>query len=365
MEGGPVARAGDPIPVPKTEAGERRRGLRIQCKSCKAVYNVKEDLRRFGKKILMLPCPKCGAKIPVRIDGAGDGNAEDAPQKESERLREKILASLQDLPPMPQVVGKAQDVMGNPNSDLKELAEVIKMDQALVIRILKMANSSYYGLPGKISSIEHATVLLGQKVLGEVITMAGVSDLLGRSLKGYNLDSGDLWRHSMAVAFGSKMIAEQKAPHVANDAFVAGLLHDAGKIILDRPVLDRKTLFEKYMTREGATFLKAETEVLGFDHAQIASEMCRKWNIPEPITKAIAHHHSPSGSGKDPLSYILHLADYVATLSGIGIGSDDILYEKEDGTLGFLGLEQKAVSEIMFAVMEACNQFEEDADTGA
>lgn len=273
-----------------------------------------------------------------------------------EDLKNNLLRSLKDLPPMPQVVFKAQEVIANPRSDLKELSKVIKTDMAITSKILRMANSAYYGLRGKVSSIEHAIVLLGQKTLGEVVTMVGISGFLESSLKGYNLDSGDLWQHSMAVAFGSKIIAERKKPELANDAFTAGLLHDAGKIILDKPVSERKESFEAFMEDEQHSILQAESEILGFDHSEIASEMCIKWNIPKTITLAIRFHHYPSRSEGDELSYIFHMADYIATLSGIGIGSDDVLYQLEEGVMDLLGLQQKNVSEIVLDIIESNNK---------
>ena len=95
---------------------------------------------------------------------------------------------------------------------------------------------------------------------------------------------------------------------------------------------------------------------MGFDHSEIASEMCIRWNIPERICLAIKYHHYPSRSNGDELAYILHVADYIATLSGIGIGTDDILYEVEEGALDFLDLTQKTISELVLEVIESNNK---------
>ena len=104
-----------------------------------------------------------------------------------------------DLPLMPQTVLKAREIMADPNSDFKELSELLKTDQAIATKILRLANSSYYGLSGKVSSVQRAAVVLGHKTIGELITMGGASSLLGNRLEGYGLDAGALWKHSLAV----------------------------------------------------------------------------------------------------------------------------------------------------------------------
>ena len=148
---------------------------------------------------------------------------------------------------MPQVMIKAREVMNNPKSNFKELADILEVDQAMAARVLKLSNSAYYGLAGKVSSVQHASVLLGYKTLGELVSMAGSSNLLGKTLEGYKLDSGDLWGHSLTVAFGSRLIASKKKPDMENDAFAAGLIHDAGKLVLDAYIYERRDLFEEFV----------------------------------------------------------------------------------------------------------------------
>ena len=115
----------------------------------------------------------------------------------------------------------------------------------------------------------------------EVIVAVGVSNVLGKKLKGYEFESGELWLHSIATGFCSRILAEKKNRELANDAYTGGLLHDVGKIILDQYVLERKDVFDDFMKDETKMVLDAEKAILGFDHAEIASDICRKWHIPE------------------------------------------------------------------------------------
>jgi putative nucleotidyltransferase with HDIG domain len=257
---------------------------------------------------------------------------------------------------MPQVIIKTQEVISDSKADAKKIAEVIGTDQSIATKVLKVANSAYFGMSGKISSISHASVVLGHKILEEIVTLAGAEGILAGKLPGYGYDSQDLWKHSLAVAFASKIIANSKNPGLVKEAHMTGLIHDVGKIILDSYIVEKKAEIESFMEKEEKTFFEAESQYLGFNHADIASDVCKKWNFPESIIIAIKYHHQPAGSDGNELCYILHMADYIATLSGIGYDTDDILYELEEGTMDYLRFSNENVSEIVLKVTESVDK---------
>ena len=279
---------------------------------------------------------------------------------ERQELKDELFKAVQDLPPMPKVLFKIQKLLLDPNSDTEQIAGYIETDQALAAKVLKMANSPFYGMTGKVSTIQHAAIILGFKTLSELTTMAGFSAIMGRKLPGYEYDSDDLWKHSLAVALASKMIAEKIDPDLANDALTAGLLHDLGKLILDPYILDQREAFEEFIEDENQTFLVAEQQILGFDHAEIASEICSHWKFPESLTLAIRYHHNPSLSDGNEMAFILHLADYIAVLSGSGYDLDEILDIKEEGTDKFLSMHEKDVVSIGDAIFESVLRIEEE-----
>jgi HD-like signal output (HDOD) protein len=267
-------------------------------------------------------------------------------------LKSKILRSLVELPPMPNIILKAREIIENPRSSLKELSAVIEHDQAIVARVLALANSAYYGLSGLLSSIQHASILLGQKTLSELITIAASSRLLSKKLKGYQLDPGDLWKHSLAVALGSRIIAAKKNTELVEDAFIAGLLHDAGKIILDPYVLERKKEFKKLLNGGGHVFIEAEKEILGLDHAEVMSRASRFWRYPETQSTAIRYHHYPLRSGNNELAFIVHLADYAAKKAGFNPEDTASSPEIEPQTLKYLGFQKEELNAIIAEIAE-------------
>ncbi len=292
---------------------------------------------------------------PPSTREAKDDSKQNPPAKmtvERDALKARILDSVKDLPPMPQVVQKAREVISNPNSSFSDLAKVIETDQAILTRVLKVANSSYYGLSGKVSSVQHAAVVLGSKTLMDMLNLACSSEILGGSLRGYDLDAGDLWTHSLAIAAGSQLIARRVSPSLDPDAFTAGVIHDVGKIILDPYILERKEAFRAFVDDGKDNFLNAENHILGFDHANLAMEVCRKWGMPAQIIKAIQYHHDPSPSENDLLCFIVHTADALAMMSGIGAGIDGMLYNLHPDATTVLKLSPEDLGTFMCQMAE-------------
>jgi len=327
--------------------------MKIGCSGCGKEYIVREDvlLAYKDRDIRSLPCPNCKTPIPLSLPGQKEGKPEDREHHggalSGESLKEKIFRSLRDLPPMPQVAQKARQVLSNPNASYADLARVIETDQGIVTRVLKMANSPFYGLSGNVSTVHHASAVLGSKALMDLLNLACSSEILGKTLPGYDLSAGDLWKHSLAVARASQVLAGRVQPALEQDAFSAGLIHDVGKLILDPYIDERKAEFQSFVMLQNETFLSAEKRILGFDHAELGAEVCEKWQIPRHIALALRFHHDPAPSNRDTLSYIVHAADAIAIMSGIGAGLDGLLYSIHGDAMDFLRMTDEGVTEVM------------------
>ena len=332
--------------------------MEIICSGCNEKMNIPDERLQNLKRNVTIQCSSCKRAIEIDIQAKKTSSATSTAVSSSEgqltgeELKKKILKTVEDLPPMPQVAQKARKVISNPDSDFKDLAKVIETDQAIATKVLRIANSAYYGSVGEVSSVQQASVVLGTKTLMELLTLACAAGPLAETLKGYELKSGDLWMHSLAVAAGSRMIAKKKKADLTEDAFSAGLIHDVGKLILDPYIFQKKETFREAVQNSEESFLRAEKEVLGFDHGEIASEVCEKWKIPPHLSLAIRHHHNPAQSEDNGLAHIIHVADVVAMMTGIGGGLDGMLYKIDDQAMSFLNLGHTEVTILMGGVAE-------------
>lgn len=338
--------------------------MRVSCSSCRKSYTLPDDRLPHGR-LVSFPCPACKAKITLDLrPEADDGNrlvfkplSESADTElSSEEIKNRIIKRVNDLPPMPKVLIKARGVLSDPNSSFKDIANIIESDQAIAAKVLKVANSAYYGLSGMVSSIHQASVVLGYKTLEQVITMASSSALLGQQLKGYGLNAGGLWKHSLATAMASRLIAQKRAPSLENDAFSVGLIHDAGKLALDPHVLKKRDAFDAFLQDRSPSFLLAERHILGFDHTEIAYDLCKKWKLPENQADAMRYHHCPEGSGGNQLAHIVHLANHIAGLAGFGGGPGFQELPVSPDSLEILRLKPENAEEMAGQVSGAVNE---------
>lgn len=253
---------------------------------------------------------------------------------------ERILAKVEEIPPLPTVVVKAIKTLDDPKSSSSDVAKIISQDEGLTAKILKLANSAYYGFPRSIATLTEAITVLGYNTVKSLVYAAAAHGHMSGELRGYALDRGELWRHSLGVAIVCREIAKQVKYKDVEQAFVGGLLHDIGKIVLNQFVRFGFTLIVKKVEVEKVPFHEAEKDILGFDHTDIGGRIAEKWNLPPELVDAIYHHHSPERSEVAPkLTSIVHLGDAICLMLGWGIGADGLLYPLSEVALQNLGID--------------------------
>ncbi len=347
--------------------------MNVACNACNRSYDLPDNRLPIGR-VVSFPCPACKNKITLDLREPAKAKSEEdnsdkivfKPLDESSEtgldandLKKKILNKVKDLPPMPKVLFKAREVMADPKSGFKEIAEVIETDQAIAARVLKVANSAYYGLSGMVNSIHQASVVLGYQTLEQVITMVSSSSLLGRQLRGYGLSAGALWRHSLAVAIGSRMVAQKRAPSLEGDAFSVGLIHDAGKLALDAYISEKNKEIQSFLKNQNPSFLAAERQVLGFDHTEIAFDLCMKWKLPESHAEAMRFHHSPESAGNNQLAHIVHIANFLAQQSGMGTGPAFDNEPLNNASVAILNLKPSDMDDMTAEMISAVDKISE------
>ena len=193
---------------------------------------------------------------------------------------QKIIAGIDDLPTLPRTVLKITELVNNPKSSVKDIARIITDDQVLTARLLKLVNSSFYGFPQRISTVNSAVVLLGFDAIRSLLLTTSVFDLFAGRNKKSKQDQEKFWDHSLGCAVGAKVIGNYLRHDKIEELFVAGLLHDIGKIVEMLYLPDEFAKVVATINKKNILMLTAEEQVLGYDHAEIGQLLAGKWNLP-------------------------------------------------------------------------------------
>jgi putative nucleotidyltransferase with HDIG domain len=224
----------------------------------------------------------------------------------------KNLDQIEDLPTLPAIAMEVNKMLLDDDTTINKLSDTIEKDQAMVSKLLKLVNSAFFGLRGKISNISHAVVVLGFNTIRNAVVSTSIIDAFSikEGLDGFDIT--EFWKHSLAVAVTSKSLAEKTGIHFADDFFVGGLLHDMGKMVL---LQHFKDLFHKVwqtVKKNNQSFYEAEKIQIQIDHAQIGGYLARKWQLPMALVDAIRNHHDVGLNANDiNLSMIVHAADII------------------------------------------------------
>ncbi len=253
-----------------------------------------------------------------------------------------------DLPPMPHIARLVVDKVADPKASAKDIQEIIAQDQALSARVLKMANSAYYGVSRSITSLTNAISAVGFNAIKSMVVSSVVRDLF----KSFGLTEQLLWEHSLGCAFIARRIAREVRFPKVEESFLAGLLHDIGKVIMYVKLPQQMTaIIQRVYNNPGATFIQGERSLLGFDHAQVGQLVARKWNFAEEIEEAIGFHHQPESARRLPqLTMIVNLANGMCHNLQIGITKNPDLDVAAFPTATALKLPRSTVEELLHEI---------------
>jgi putative nucleotidyltransferase with HDIG domain len=218
---------------------------------------------------------------------------------------EELCSRIGTLPVIPAFLMRMLQHVDDPSIDIDRLVEDVRCDQGLAARVLRVANSSFYGLPGQVSSIKDAIYLIGTANLRSLALAAGMMQYLPHA-RGSGFDYRRFWKHGLGTALCAQAIARRTGQDDGGP-FTAGLLHDIGQLVLAILCPEIYSRFVDPGAHEGFD-LASERSVLGFDHARVGYELARRWRLPSGIRTAILRHHDPDEPPHDKLADLTHVA---------------------------------------------------------
>lgn len=273
----------------------------------------------------------------------------------------ELISGLDSLPVLPSTSTRLATMLSDKDVDLSEVAELVRIDESLSIAVLRCANSAAYGTPGREFNLRESIVRLGSETLTKLVLQQQVGRVVSRPCKAFDMSREAMWRNAIGGAVAAENLAKEHCPDDRDICFVAGLLRDVGKLVLDQKYGERYADSVAEHLTGTTTFVDAERLAFGTDHAEVGAALCEHWQLPDRIVRAVRYHHQPPAEGDehDTLSDIIHAADIIALWSGLGIGQDGLQYELAPHVKTGLSLSRKKAERQIAAMWAAVRSIEE------
>ncbi len=275
-----------------------------------------------------------------------------------------VIKGIEDLPPLPDVVRKILRLVDDAGAGAKDLAKIITSEPSLTAKVLKITNSSFYGLKQQVTTISHAVVILGfNEVKNLVLGYSIFSNIIGGKGR-ENQEELDFWRHNIACGVAARALGMRMGYQNPEELFVVGLLHDIGKTVFRNYFTERYQEVLAESGREHHSLFHEERKLLGLTHADVGYWLARHWNLPPLVRDGIRFHHTPALAKKSASSFapklvpLVFYADIFSKLLGIGNGGDafipDVIQAEFFEAIGF-----RNISELCETVVSQVKLFEQ------
>lgn len=264
-----------------------------------------------------------------------------------------IIATVGELPASPTIVSAVMGLTADLDSRVEDISKVLLSDQTLTAKVLKLSNSSFYGRPKGVTTLEEAIMILGFFTVQSMVVATSAHSMYTKDdAEGYK---AKLWRHSLSAAVAARQIAKSVRHPEAEQAFIAALLHDIGKLVLLQKMPTRYHEIVAEVEAGQKSFLIVESRELGFNHCDVAALLLEAWDFPTTLVEAIFAHHLLPPIEEDkpvPVAHIVHLGNCMAKMLNVGFkdGVEENLSELESAKA--LSLDEVAIEELLEEITE-------------
>ena len=270
-----------------------------------------------------------------------------------------IVSRTSDLPTFSAAALEVMRMADSSTSRAQDIARIVAQDQAMSVRVLRLANSAFYGMSRKVSSLPESVVVLGMRTVKNLAMVAATYPWMSKPLQGYDLAPMQMWHHSFGTALAAQTLAARSRKCDEQLAFTSGLLHDVGKVALSLWIGEKLKAIVYYAEREGMPFDEAERRILGYDHTEVGEHLGKNWNLPEDVLLGIRWHHQPElCEPYHPVADCVHLGSTISMAMGIGLGGDGLHYAFSEGCYARLGIRVEDIDSISADYVDAFKKYE-------
>jgi len=273
---------------------------------------------------------------------------------------ERIVRRLDELPTLPAIIGRILEVLEDETSSARDLERVISCDQSIAAKVLRIANSAYYGFPREISTIHRAIVILGFETVRGLALGSSIFETFFHPGEASCFDRTAYWLHSIACSRCAMALGRQVGGLDPEEAFLAGLIHDIGMVVMDHVLHENySVILEKAIRREG-TLNQLEREACGFDHADVGAWLADRWKFPPSLSNAIRNHHSVSKSSDSSraLVAVIHLADFCSNEAGLSVTDGSDCCEVQEEALRLTSMTEGNLIDLTDSIRDERDQIE-------
>jgi HD-like signal output (HDOD) protein len=269
------------------------------------------------------------------------------------------------LPALPTLYYELIRIIQDRDSSVEDICKVLRMDQGLVTRLLKLANSAFYGYSTKVATINQAVQIIGSREIHHLVLATSIIKAFS-NVPTRLVDVTSFWEHSVACGIISALLAERCHKPVPEQFFVAGLLHDVGRLILFLNAPAHCVEILKTCEVEKEPMFRIEPKVLGFDHAALGAELISFWRLPAAMREMVGGHHNPARSSITQHAFLIHYADFIAHALDLGSNGERFVPPLtvpgdcqgcllEDYEMEFMTREVEAQCQEVFPILAGAN----------
>ncbi len=262
---------------------------------------------------------------------------------------QKALARVTDIGSLPEITTKIVQIVEDPKATAHDMHEIVRTDPVLAAKILKVVNSAFYGLPAQIASLDRAILMLGLSAVKNIALAASLSRLFKMEAISDQFAPRDLWRHCVAVGVTARLLASAARSALTDEAFVAGLVHDMGLIVMQQLYPAKVKDVVEGCCRTPQSFCALEEQVIGADHQAFGGALAARWKFPPGLRYAISYHHEPNTLQAEfrRVTCLVALADTLCCQAHYGLWLTAQTQTMTDELLGEVALDAAAVQKVL------------------
>jgi putative nucleotidyltransferase with HDIG domain len=260
---------------------------------------------------------------------------------------QQLVDSVDDVAALPDLTVQIIQAADDPHSNAFQLLKIVSHDPALVAKILKLVNSSFYSLPNKIGSLERAIPMLGMGGIRNLAIASSVASMFRGGAICNGFTTRDLWTHSIAVAVVARELSKKTKLPIVDEAFLVGMLHDLGLLVIHQKLPKQLRTICEFALKQDRNFFEIEREVLGFDHQDVGAALATRWKFPASVRNAIEFHHHPADAPAEHqrLTALVFISDTLCGHTDQGFNLTACFQQLDDAVIGLIPLAQDIIAE--------------------